>query len=58
MVTPGLAQAVSAIVSLQSNLIADGRDELPGLATLNRFSIGVGLVLKNIKFAGLLSTPG
>jgi hypothetical protein len=35
MVSPGLAQAVCTIISLQSNFLADGCDELPGLAALD-----------------------
>jgi hypothetical protein len=30
------------IISLQSNFMADGRDELPGLTALDRFSKGIG----------------
>ena len=37
MVSPGFSQAVGAKVSSQSDLIADGSDELPGLTTANGF---------------------
>lgn len=36
MITPGLAQAVSAIISLQSNISAYGCDEFPGLSSFDR----------------------
>ena len=42
VVPPGLTQAVCTIVALETNVLAYGCDELPGLATLDRFSIGVG----------------
>ena len=43
------AQAVCTVVTLKPNFLADGSDELPSLATLDRFikSIGFG-VEKNI----------
>jgi len=36
MITPGLAQAVSAIISLQSNISAYVCDEFPGLSSFDR----------------------
>jgi hypothetical protein len=35
-----------AEVTVQTHFLTDGRDELPGLATLDRFSIGVGFGVK------------
>lgn len=32
MISPGLSETVGAIVAPQTNLLADGRDEFPGLS--------------------------
>ena len=50
MVSPGLSQAMRAEVTSQTNLFADGRDELPGLATSNRLReiIGFGIEEKEM----------
>jgi hypothetical protein len=47
VVSPSLAQAVSTIVALKSNILADVRDELPGLAALDRLIIGIGFGVEN-----------
>jgi hypothetical protein len=42
MITPGLSQTVCAEVAAQAHFLTDGSDEFPGLATLDRISIGIG----------------
>ena len=37
MIPPGLSQTVSAEVSSQTNLLADGSDELPGIVIIISF---------------------
>ena len=35
MIAPGLSETVSAIIPTHTNILAGGRDELPGLSPLN-----------------------
>jgi len=49
MITPGLSQTVGAEVPSQTNLPADGSDQLPSLTTTNGFIEIIGLSIEEKK---------
>ncbi len=58
MISPGLSQTVGAEVSSQTNLFADGSDELPSLTTSNGGSEIVGFGIEEKEMLGIADNIG
>jgi len=58
MIPPGLSQTVGAEVSSQTNLLADGSDELSGLSTTNGFSEIIVLRIEEQKMLWIAGDVG
>ncbi len=57
MISPGLYEAVGSAIALKPHFLTDGMDELPGLATLDRYSITVDpCVEKNVMLRLVINT--